>query len=175
MTEKTLHSNIIYEGKLINLRKDKNIIGNRVFFREVVEHPGAVAIVPLLNKDTILMVKQYRNPAKSCLFEIPAGTLEKNESPEQCAYRELTEETGYKVEKLKKILSCYLAPGYSNELIHIFLASDIKKANQELEADEDIEVFALNLNEIKNKIKRGEIKDAKTIAGISYLLLFGSK
>jgi len=175
MAEKTFHSDIVYEGKLINLRKDKNKIGDRIFSREVVEHPGAVAIVPLLNDKTILMIKQYRHPAGEFLFEIPAGTLEKNESAEKCAYRELIEETGYRAEKLTKLTSYYLAPGYSDEFIHIFLASDLKKTRQKLENDEFIEVLFLNIKEVKEKIKNGSIKDAKTIAGILYLLLFISK
>jgi len=172
MAEKTFHSDIVYEGKLINLRKDKNKIGDRIFSREVVEHPGAVAIVPLLNDKTILMIKQYRHPAGEFLFEIPAGTLEKNESAEKCAYRELIEETGYRAEKLKKLTSCYLTPGYSDEFIQIFLASDLKKTRQKLEDDEFIEVLFLSIKEVKEKIKNGSIKDAKTIAGILYLFLF---
>jgi ADP-ribose pyrophosphatase len=175
MSEKTLHSDIVYEGKLINLRRDNTEIGDRIFTREVVEHPGAVAIIPLLNNGKILMIKQYRHPVGEFLFEIPAGTLEKNESAEECAYRELIEETGHKAERLIKMVSCYLAPGYSDELIHIFLASDIEKTKPKLEDDECIEVITFSLKEIKEKIKNGSIKDAKTIAGISYLLLFGSE
>ncbi len=175
MTENTLHSDIIYKGKLINLRRDQIEIRDGIFTREVVEHPGAVAIIPLLNNEKILMIKQYRHSVGEFLLEIPAGTLEKNESIEECAYRELIEETGYKAERLIKIISYYLAPGYSDEFMHIFLASDLEKTKSKLEDDECIEVITLALKEVKEKIKNGSIKDAKTIAGMSYLLLFDSK
>ena len=174
MYEKTIYSEVLYKGRLLNLRRDKNKINDEIFTREVVEHPGAVAIIPMINNKTIL-IKQYRHPVKNFLLEIPAGTLEKNESAEECAHRELIEETGYEAKELKKIMSCYLAPGYSTEIIHIFLAREIKKTKQSLEADEQIEVLSMDLEELKEKIDDGTIKDAKTIVGIFYLFLFNSK
>ncbi len=174
MYEETIFSEVLYKGKLLNLRRDKNKINDEIFTREVVEHPGAVAIIPMINNKVIL-IKQYRHPTKNFLLEIPAGTLEKNESVEECAHRELIEETGYEAKELKKIMSCYLAPGYSTEIIHIFLAREIKKTKPSLEADEQIEVLSMDLEEVKEKINDGTIKDAKTIVGISYLFLFNSK
>ena len=172
MLEKVLFSEEVYEGKLIRARKDKIQLRGKVFTREIVEHPGSVAIVPLLDDKTIVMIEQYRHSIKESILEIPAGTLEKNEVAIECANRELTEETGYKAEELKKLTSCYLAPGYCTELIHIFLATRIKSTKQRLEDDEFIKVLSMDLEEVKDKIKNGIIKDAKTLIGIFFLDLY---
>jgi ADP-ribose pyrophosphatase len=169
MHEKILSSEKVYEGKLINARKDEIRLKNKIFIREVVEHPGSVAIVPLLNNGSIVMIEQYRYPVKEVLLEIPAGTLEINENAIECANRELIEETGYKAGNLRKLMSCYLAPGYSTELTHIFLATEIKDAKQRLENDESIRVITIKLPEVKKMIKDGIIKDAKTIIGVTFL------
>jgi len=167
--EKILSSEKLYEGKLINTRKDEIRLKGKVFTREVVEHPGSVAIVPILNDGSIVMIEQYRNPIEEVLLEIPAGTLEINENAIECAHRELIEETGYKAGNLKKLISCYLAPGYCTELIHIFLATEIKYAKQRLEDDESIRVTTIELPKVKKMIKDGIIKDAKTIIGVTFL------
>jgi ADP-ribose pyrophosphatase len=169
MHEKLLSSEKVYEGKLINTRKDEIRLKGKLFTREVVEHPGSVAIVPILNNGSIVMIEQYRHPVEKVLLEIPAGTLEINENAIECAHRELIEETGYKAGNLKKIISCYLAPGYCTELIHIFLATEIKVAKQRLEDDESIKVVTRELPEVKKMIKDGIIKDAKTIIGVTSL------
>jgi ADP-ribose pyrophosphatase len=172
MHEKLLSSEKVYEGKLINTRKDEIRFKGKIFTRELVEHPGSVAIVPILNDKSIVMIEQYRHPVKEVLLEIPAGTLEINENVIDCAHRELIEETGYKAGNLRKILSCYLAPGYSTELINIFLATEIEDAEQRLEDDESIRVVIRELSEVKKMIKVGLIKDAKTIIGVTFLDLY---
>ena len=172
MFEKTISSENVYEGKLINIRRDKIQLKGRYFTREVIEHPGSVAIVPMPDEKTILMVEQYRHAIGKSILEIPAGTLEKNESALECAHRELIEETGYEAEELIKLIGCYLAPGYSTELIQIFLATRIKKTKQNLEKDEHINVLPIDLEEANKKIRNGEIEDAKTIVGIACLQLF---
>ncbi|MEM3088229.1 MAG: NUDIX hydrolase, partial [Candidatus Bathyarchaeia archaeon] len=107
LSEKTRCSRRIYDGKVINLRVDTVKLPNgRTTIREVVEHPGAVAIVPFLKTDVILMIRQYRHPTGEVLLEIPAGTLKKDEKPEDCAIRELIEETGYKPSEIRKMLEC---------------------------------------------------------------------
>jgi ADP-ribose pyrophosphatase len=169
MHEKLLSSENVYEGKLINTRKDEINLNGKVFTREVVEHPGSVAIVPILNDGSIVMIEQYRYPIEEVLLEIPAGTLEKNENAIECAHRELIEETGYKAGNLREIVSCYLTPGYCTELIHIFLAIEIEDAKQKLEDDESIRVITIELPEVKEMIKDGLIKDAKTIIGVTFL------
>lgn len=176
LIEKVVTSERIYDGRVISLRKDVIELPNhRTTTREIVEHPGAAAIVPLLEGNKILMIRQYRHATKEILMEIPAGTMQKDEKPEECASRELTEETGCHAKKLKKIMSCYLAPGYSSEVIHIYLAIGISRLEQKPEADENIQVLTITLDEAEQKIKAGEIRDAKTIIGILYVLSFQRK
>ena len=162
----------IYNGKVISLRIDKiQLSSGDIFEREVIEHPGAVAMLPFLNDGRLLLIKQYRHPVGEELLEIPAGTLHKNEDPKDCARRELIEETGYEAGKLEKLISCFLAPGYSSEKIHLFYASDLKKVGDSPDIDEMIELCPITVDKVREMIKTGEISDAKTISGISYLLL----
>jgi ADP-ribose pyrophosphatase len=133
--------------------------------REVVEHRGAAAIVPILEGNVIL-VRQFRYAASSELLEIPAGTLEPAESPEICARRELEEETGYRCNEIQKILECFVAPGYSTEKIHFFLAKGLKPSKMMTEDDERIKVELLPIASAIEKIRKGEIRDAKTVCGL---------
>jgi len=165
--EKTLKSTLIHKGKNFNFLVDEVELSNKKQInREIVEHPGAVAILPLSRKEKIILINQYRYATKSDLLEIPAGTLEIGESPDECAYRELREETGYSSKILKKMTSCYLAPGYSNEIIHIFVAKELTLENQTLEDDEKISVKEYEFDEALTMIEEGVIKDAKTILSI---------
>jgi len=172
MIEEVMFSENVYDGKLINVRKDKIRLKGKIFAREVVEHPGAVAVIPMLDEKTILMIEQYRHAIGKSILEIPAGTLEKNESALECAHRELNEETGYEADELIKLVDCYIAPGYSTELIQIFLAPKIRKTKQNLELDEHVNVLSMDLMEINKKITNNEIRDAKTIVGFFHLQLF---
>lgn len=167
MKEQTLESKMIYRGRVVALRVDKVQMPNgKVAEREIVEHRGAVAIVPLLDKDTVLLIRQYRQAVGEVLLEIPAGTLEPGEHPDACAGRELEEETGYRAGHLKKLFSQYLAPGYSQEVLHVYLAEHLEQTTQQTEEDENVELAPLFLAEIPALIEQGEIKDAKTIAGL---------
>ncbi|MGB9729786.1 MAG: NUDIX hydrolase [Thermoprotei archaeon] len=169
--EHVVSSRIIYKGKVINLRLDEIISENGFgYIKEIVEHPGAVAILAFLDDNTILMVKQYRRAVDKILLELPAGTLKIGETPEQCAARELEEETGYKARKIEKLGAFYLAPGYSNEILHVFIAKELEKSQQKLEIDEDIRVEKIGIKELLTMINNGEIKDAKTIASIFLFL-----
>jgi ADP-ribose pyrophosphatase len=146
---------------------DKVVLENgRQTVREVVEHRGAAAIVPLLDDDVVVLVRQYRYAIGSDLLEIPAGTLEKSEAPEVCARRELEEETGYRCSELVKILECYVAPGYSSEKIHFFLAKKLERSVMKTEEDERINVELLPIAVALDKVRNGEIHDAKTVCGI---------
>jgi len=165
--ERLLKSQTIYQGRVFNVRKDELEMPSGVkMVREVVDHPGAVAVIPMLNDQTVVMVKQYRHPTGKVLLEIPAGTLKRGEKPQECAKRELVEETGYQAGRLKKLLQCYLAPGYSSELIHIYLATELSKVKHRVEVDEFIKVSKVKIHRIPAMIKRQEIEDAKTICGI---------
>lgn len=167
LKEKTLDSKRIFEGKIVNLRVDTvELPDGKQAKREVVEHPGAVAIVPLLDGSKVVMVRQFRQPAGEVLTEIPAGTKEKNENAEECAKRELIEEIGYATGRITKMFSTYLAPGYSEEMLHTFLAEDLTPARAETDEDEFIEVVTYDLNDAVEMIRTGEIKDAKTVCGL---------
>lgn len=165
--EELLRSEKVFDGRLIALRKDTVRLPNgRESSREVVVHPGAVAIVPILDDRKVILVSQYRHAVGKTLMEIPAGTLHPDEKPEECALRELREETGYIAGRLEKLLSLYLAPGYSTELIHLFLAEDLRPAKSETDEDEFIELVIVPLDEAVVKILKGEIQDAKTVAAL---------
>ncbi|MCW3979091.1 MAG: NUDIX hydrolase [Candidatus Bathyarchaeota archaeon] len=171
--EKTLSSNTLHRGRNFDFLQDKVELPNgRRTIRYVVRHPGAVAIVPLLPDGRILLVRQYRYAAGKNLLEIPAGTLEPGEDPFECAKRELREETGFEAGELRGLLSCFMAPGYSSEVIHFFAARDLREVGAEQEPDEAIENEALELGEILEQIRENAIEDAKTIVGI---LTFSSR
>lgn len=167
--EITINSNRIYEGRIINLRVEDVLLPNgNVAGREIVEHMGAVAILPVTKDKKIVMVRQYRKPAEKELWEIPAGKLEHDESPDECARRELEEETGYKG-NLKKIFEFYTSPGFSNEYLYLYTATDLVPGMQHLDPDELLDLREFSLDEIKKMTLSGIIKDAKTLIGIEYI------
>ncbi len=166
LQEITISSEKIFNGKLLNLRIDKVLLPDkRESFREIVEHPGAVSVVPLNNED-IYLVKQYRKPVEEALLEIPAGTLEPGEDPLQCAHRELAEETGFKAGKIEKITTFYTSPGICTEIMHLYLASDLTDTEGQTDNDEFIKIEKHNYKDLNNLIIEGKIKDAKSIIGI---------
>ncbi len=165
--EQPKSSKIIYRGRVVTLRLDEvELPHGEVVTREIIEHRGAVAIVPLLDEATVVMVRQFRLAANEYLLEVPAGTLERGEEPVVCAHRELNEEIGYRAGEMVPLFQQYLAPGYSSEVLHVFLARDLTKTQQATDPDESIEVVFTPVSEIKEMIMRGEIKDAKSIAGL---------
>lgn len=165
--EITLNSKNIFSGRLIKLRLDEVMLPNgRKSTREIVEHPGAIAVVAVNNDNDIMMVRQYRKPIEKELLEIPAGKLEKGESKEICVKRELMEETGYYPNDIKYVTSFYTSPGFSNEIIHLFLARNLEKKTREADFDEYLQAERVPLIEAINKIRSGEILDGKTITGL---------
>ena len=165
--EKTLNSRLLHMGRQFSFLQDEvELPDGRRTHRDIVRHPGAVAIVPILPDGRIILVRQYRYAAGKALLEIPAGTLEPRESPVDCARRELTEETGYEAGEMERLLSCYMAPGYSSEVIHLFLARDLREVGGQSEPDEDIAVEILEPPELLKMIAENTIEDAKTIIGI---------
>jgi len=172
MEEITKSSQTIFKGKIINLRIDEVILPNgKISTREVVEHPGAVVIIPCL-KDKIVVLRQYRKPVEEVLFELPAGKIEQGEDPLKSAARELFEETGYQAEKLIKLTTFYTSPGFSNEIMHLFLAQELHMEHQQLDQDEFLEVGLYSLDELISMILENKIKDAKTIVGLFWLKMF---
>jgi ADP-ribose pyrophosphatase len=134
--------------------------------REVVEHHGAVAIVPRLDSETVLLIRQFRQAVGEVLLEIPAGTLEDGEDPDDCAARELEEEIGYTAGTMRRMFSQYLAPGYSNEVLHAYFAEGLVQTQTHADEDEEIEVVPVKVSDIEPMILDGRIKDAKSIAAL---------
>ncbi len=167
LTERTLESKVIFEGRVINLRVDTvRLPDGNTSTREIIVHRGAVAVVPMLDHETVVMVRQYRQAAGRTLLEIPAGGLEKGEDPFDCARRELVEEIGYYPEKLTKMFHSYLAPGYSSEMMHTFMAEDLSIDKVNRDQDEFIEIVTVKLEDAIGMIRSGEIADAKSICGL---------
>lgn len=134
--------------------------------REVVDHPGGVAVVGLTENNEVLMVRQFRYPYKEIIYEIPAGKLEKGEDIRQAGIREFHEECGAEAQNFEALGEIYPTPGYCSEIIHLFYATDLTFTQQELDDDEYLDVIKMPFSECVAKIMSGEIKDAKTIVGI---------
>jgi ADP-ribose pyrophosphatase len=156
----------IYKGKEVSLRVIEWELKGKKMKKEVVIFPDTVGILPLVSKDKIILVRQYRFPSKKELWEIPAGKIEKNEKPKSAAKRELKEETGFEARKIEKIAEFYPTPGYSTEYIHLFRATSLKKGKQHLDEDEIIRTKAFTLEEALKMIKSRRIIDAKTACTI---------
>ncbi len=167
LREETVRSTLAFKGLLIRVRVDRvRLADGSETRREVVEHPGAVAILPLLDDGRVVLERQFRQPTRAVLWEIPAGTLKPGEDPEECARRELREETGYAAETLELLASLYLAPGYSSEVIHLFVARGLRQAGRNTDVDERVHPVALELDRVVDMIRRGEIRDAKTVCAV---------
>ncbi len=167
LKEELIESQTLYRGRVVTLRIDTvRLPSGRTARREIVEHRGAVAIVPMLDEETVLLIRQYRQAVGEELLEIPAGTLEPDEPPDSCARRELEEETGYQARQMRKLFSQYLAPGYSQEVLHVYLAEDLVPTRTQLDEDELVELVPTPISQIAEMILQGTIKDSKTIAGL---------
>jgi ADP-ribose pyrophosphatase len=163
----------VYEGKAFKVARVtlQNDEGKQVI-REVIEHPGAACIIPMMDKDTVLLVEQWRIGAKKPLWEIPAGTLDDGEDPLACAARELEEETGYKADKIEHLFTLYPSPGILDEKMHIFVATGLKAGKQNLDDDEDIRTKEFTFKDLRMQMKANNLKDGKTIAALGYLMVF---
>lgn len=160
-----LKSERIFEGKVFNVRIDEIQKSTGESMRvDIVEHGGAVVLVPIDEDGRILLVKQYRHPTGKHLLELPAGTLDKSESPEECAVRECREEVGMAPGRIEHLGGFYLAPGYSTEYLELYLATELSAAPLPHDLDEDLTVERFSIDEIFEKISNGEIQDAKTLA-----------
>ncbi len=167
MSEEILRSNYLYRGNIIKLRLDEVRLPNkRHVTREIVEHRGAVAIVPLDAQDRVLMVRQYRSAAARELLEIPAGTLEEGEDPALCATRELKEETGYRAALWEALGYFYSSPGFSTEKMYLYLARQLTLTEASPEEDEAITVETVPFAQAIEMIKSGGIVDGKTMVGL---------
>ena len=170
---KILGSAMIYEGRVFGLRRDEVVEPSGVrATREVITHPGSVVVLPVLANGKIVMVRQYRHATRQYMWELVAGRKEPEETPEVGAARELLEETGYRAKKFKVFLDFFPTPGFLEERMFLLLAEGLTAGEAQPEEDEKIEVQAYSLNELKQMIRKGELRDAKSIAGILYYLTF---
>ena len=155
----------IYDGKIVQLDEYSLTIEGRKVRREIVKHPGAAAILAFDEKGKIILVRQHRFP-QGYILEIPAGTLEKGESPKRCALREIQEETGYKAKGMIHLITYYPSVGYNTEAIHCFVASELTRVKKKLDTDEFITVKKMELSRLIKMIKSGKIIDSKTICAV---------
>ncbi|ADM38363.1 ADP-ribose pyrophosphatase [Bacillus spizizenii ATCC 6633 = JCM 2499] len=174
LEEKTISKEQIFSGKVIDLYvEDVELPNGKTSKREIVKHPGAVAILAVTEEGKIIMVKQFRKPLERAIVEIPAGKLEKGEEPEYTALRELEEETGYTAKKLTKITAFYTSPGFADEIVHVFLAEELSVLEEKRALDEDefVEVMEVTLEDALKLVESREVYDAKTAYAIQYLQL----
>ena len=158
---------LFYGGRVVTLEVRQ--LDSRI--REVVRHPGSVSILPV-EDGHLYLIKQYRYPLDGYIWEIPAGTLEEGESPEECARRELEEETGLRAGRLEKMFEAYLIPGYGTEKMHFFLATELSQGEMHPEPSEKIEVHKLPLDRVLKMVRDNEIVDAKTVAALLWYSVF---
>ena len=168
---KILSQEIVYQGKHIQVRKDRVIepAGHEVS-REFVVHPGAVCIVARPNPDQVILIRQYRHATGRELLEIPAGTLHAGEDPRECAFRELEEETGYRAAAMIERARFWTTPGFTNELMYLYEANDVTKTQINPDEDEVIEVDFVSRSEALQMVDDGRIQDAKSILGLLRVL-----
>ncbi len=165
--ETTVSSDLIYTGKTIQLRVDTVEVPNKGYQkREIIEHKGAVAIIAITKENKLVLVKQYRKAIERELYELPAGKMEIGETPIDCAMRKLKEETGYSSDSLKLVHKYYATPGFSNQLVFIYLANDLVLEKQELEEDKCLEVHEIDLDKAYEMLNENEICDSKTVIGL---------
>jgi ADP-ribose pyrophosphatase len=166
--ERLISSRRVFEGRLLAVQVDEvELPGGTRAQREIVaRHPGAAVIAPLLPEGKVVMLRHYRHAAGKVLLELPAGILNPGESPEECAHRELIEETGYAAGKLRHLFSAYLSPGYSSELAHFFLATGLRAQGTAPTEDEPVELAILPLAEAVAMVARGEVQNAAAVCGL---------
>jgi len=158
---------VIHKSRVFDLVREEVVLPNRVFVEmDIVRHPGAAAIVAMKDDSNLIMIEQYRHALGETIWEVPAGTLHKNEDPLDCARRELEEETGFTASSWDKLGVITPLPAYSDETIHVYLASDLSPSQQNLDDDEILQVRETSLPAAIDMIKEGKIKDGKTVSSL---------
>ncbi len=162
----------IYTGKVITLNVDTVLLPNGVTIDlETIRHPGAAAVVPVKDDGTVVLIRQFRHAAGGFIYEIPAGKLAPGEDPLHCASRELEEEVGYRASSFELLSSIFTAPGFADEVIHVYKATGLTKGHQQLDRDEVLEVIEIPLDRAITWIQDGTIRDGKTILGIQAIYI----
>lgn len=175
MDYELIEKQVIYDGNRVRLELHHLMADGQRYRKEVVVHPGAVVILPVLPDGKILLIRNRRYAIGQLLIELPAGTLEKNEDPMNCAGRELLEETGYLARRLKPMMSIFASPGVLTEKMHVFIAYDLEKREQVLDLGEDIQLLPVGIEQALEMIRTGEIQDSKTVAALMYYERFCSR
>jgi ADP-ribose pyrophosphatase len=174
--EKTLTVERKYTGTIINVDLlTVELPNGQIATRDIVRHKGASAVIPVTADNEIILVRQYRKPNEMVSIEIPAGKLDDGEDPCDCAVRELEEETGYKANHIEKLFSMHSTPGFSDEILHIYIARDLIPGDANPDEDEFISSFSVSMDEAVAMIKRGQITDGKTISAILAAKVFFSR
>ena len=169
--ERTVASRTVFDGKIVKVRVDDVIAGDGVrTTREVIEHGGAVGIV-CVHEGDVWLVRQYRYAPGEALLEIPAGTLNEDEDPAACAERELVEEIGLRPRRLEHLITYFTTPGIANERMHLYFTDDVEEAQAHTDPGEVIEIERRPVAALRELITSGEIKDAKSLVGLSLLAL----
>ena len=164
--EKTISSEIIYEGTIINLRKDKVTVKNGVSYREIVEHNGGAVIAAGTDDNKMVMGRQYRKTAGQVMLEAPAGKIDKGEQPLAAAVRELKEETGYTASEVKFMTSFYPSVGYSEEMLYLYLCTGLEAGEPSPDENESIDIEETDVEELFSMVMNGQINDAKTAIAV---------
>ncbi|MDQ0269320.1 NUDIX hydrolase [Cytobacillus purgationiresistens] len=174
LEEKTIKTEKIFSGKVISLQlEDVELPNGKTSKREVIKHPGAVAVFAITEDNKIVMVEQYRKALEKTIVEIPAGKLEKGEDPMECARRELEEETGYGCDEMDWLISFYTSPGFADEIVHLYIAKGLKIVEDAASPDEDefVNLMEVSIEEALILLKEQKIYDAKTAYAVQYLQL----
>lgn len=164
--EKTISSEMIYEGKILNLRRDKVTTVDGTSYREIIEHNGAVCIAAITDSGNMVMVKQYRKPLERVVLEVPAGKIDGDEEPLSAAIRELKEETGYEAKHIQHLSRFYPSVAYCKELIHLFLCTGLVPGETHFDDNEAIDIEEYSIDYLYDKVMKGELEDAKTLIAI---------
>jgi len=171
-----LSSQIVYAGKVFGIRRDEVIEPSGVrTTREMITHPGSVVVLPVLADGRVLLIQQYRYAARQYLWELVAGRMDPGETPIEGAARELKEETGYRAKRLKIFLEFFPTPGFLEEKMYVLLAEGLTAGKAEPEDDEKIIARAYTQKQLEEMLRKGKLRDAKTIAGVLYYLRFLSR
>lgn len=170
--EKTIETNAIYEGKIISLQVDEVVLPDgQQAKREIVKHPGAVALIPVTDEGRMILVRQFRKALERTIIEIPAGRIEPGEDPKLTAIRELEEETGLGTKEITYLQTFATSPGFADEILHLYVARELYTIDHPAEGDEDefIDVLEVTIEEAEEMVKNGEIYDAKTAFAVLYV------
>ena len=176
--EKTIQSTPIYSGKIISLKVDDVLLPNgKEGKREIINHPGAVAVIAITNEGKLVLVEQYRKALERSIIEIPAGKLERGEEPELAAKRELEEETGYGCHEISYLQSFATSPGFADEVIHLYVAKDLYEIEEKAELDEDefVSLMEVSIEEAEEMVRDQKIYDAKTAFAVLWMKLNGGR